>query len=248
MRAMVTGGARRVGAAIAKHLAENGFEVIIHYNNSDKDAKSIKLWADENNLKIELIKCDLLDLNATNNLIDEIENRFGQVDLLVNNASLFKKDELENFKVSSFQDHMTINCLSPTLMMKNFFKTQTDSKKICINILDQKVHNLNPDFFSYTISKCAFASATSLAAMACQKNQYVYSISPGLTLISGNQTEESFSTAWTKTPMGYGATPDAIARAVLFLFNNNTANGFDLVLDAGEQLLKRKRDVAFITD
>src|SRR5690606_18578231 len=132
----------------------------------------------------------------------------------------------------------------PVLLAQTLFEaTPEGAQAVAINLLDQKLYNLNPDFLSYTLSKAALHSATTMLAQALAPKVRVVGVAPGITLVSGNQTEAGFTQAHQATPLGRSSTPDDIAAAVCFAAESPAITGTTLVVDGGQHLIPLPRDV-----
>lgn len=240
--ALVTGGAKRVGAAIARRLAAEGWQVVIHCHASREEAEA--LAAEIGNAAVA--QADLADRDAVDGLIEQASAPFGPPTALVNNASVFQRDEIATMTWESWERHATPNLAAPVFLAKRFAEALPDGEQgAIVNLLDQKVGNLNPDFLSYTASKIGLAGLTPVLAMALAPRIRVNGVAPGLTLISGKQTPESFARAWKDTVLGRGSTPEDIAAGVAFLLASPAITGQTIVIDGGESLFRRPRDVAF---
>jgi NAD(P)-dependent dehydrogenase (short-subunit alcohol dehydrogenase family) len=159
---------------------------------------------------------------------------------------VFSYDDIASVSWSSLHENWSVNLAAPLLLCRDFARRLGDRKGGCIiNLLDQKIENLNPDFLSYTLSKVALSGLTEILAMAFAGRIRVCGIAPGLALISGKQSEESFRKAWTATPLQRSTTPDEIADCVRFIVSSPSLTGNTIFLDGGERLRKRPRDVAF---
>jgi NAD(P)-dependent dehydrogenase (short-subunit alcohol dehydrogenase family) len=243
---LITGAAKRIGATIARKLAADGWNVILHYNRSSTEAK--QLAADIRQLGgiCSLVQADLSRRSDLQNLMERCIGFYGSVECLVNNAALFYYDDISSMTWESFDDHISTNLTAPVFLCRDFVRLFRDQVDGCIiNILDQKVANLNPDFLSYTISKVGLAGLTNTLAMALVNRIRVCGIAPGLALISGKQTETSFESAWKATPLQRSTTPDEIAACVQFILASPSMTGNTIFLDGGESLRGRSRDVAF---
>ena len=149
---IITGGATRIGAAIAKSLASFDTKIVIHFNKSKSSALKLKKELDGLGTETYLLKADLNDFNQTNNLIKTSHKKMKGLDCLINNASIFENDNLENFSEKSFTKHMNINLKAPAILTQNFKKLIKNKEGCIINIIDQRVEKLTPFFFSYTLS------------------------------------------------------------------------------------------------
>lgn len=244
--ALVTGGARRIGAAIATALAEDGWHVLIHCHRSREDADALAAALRAGGGSCDVLQADLgarADIEA---LIPRAVDLAGPIDLLVNNAARFQFDDIASVTWDLLQDHLTPNLFAPLLLCRAFAEQAPSGRDACIiNLLDQKLRNLNPDFLSYTLGKVALGGLTEMLSMAFAGRIRVYGIAPGLTLISGRQTEQSFRKAWASTPLGRSSTPEEIAACVRFILATPSLVGQTICLDGGESLRRRARDVAF---
>ncbi|HQT47063.1 MAG TPA: SDR family oxidoreductase [Acidocella sp.] len=233
---LITGGAKRLGAAMARAFAEAGYSVILHANQSGAEADAL---AEE--LGGRVLRGDLADPAVPARLIAEAGPLLG----LVNNASRFVFDTARSATAEGMAAHMGPNLVAPVLLAQAF-AAQAPAQGVIINMLDQKLSNLNPDFFTYTLSKAALAAATDMLALALAPNIRVCGIAPGLTLPSPKQTPESFERAWRTNPLQRGATPEEIAAAALFILRTPSITGVTLTVDGGEHLTHRPRDIAFL--
>jgi NAD(P)-dependent dehydrogenase (short-subunit alcohol dehydrogenase family) len=247
--ALITGAAKRVGAEIARTLAAAGFRVVVHYNRSGAEARALAAEIAASGGVCHLLRADLADRAEVDAMIDRCIAAFGPLDALINNASHFSNDTISTVTWSGLDAHWVPNLGAPMMLSRDFARALEGERTGCIvNLLDQKVGNLNPDFISYTISKVALAGLTQVLAMAFAPRIRVCGVSPGLTLISGKQTQQGFEQAWAATPLGRSSTPQEIAQAVLFILNTPSMTGQTITIDGGESLAGRPRDVAFDPD
>ncbi len=235
---MVTGGAKRLGAAMARAFAACGYGVVIHANNSAAEAESLAAELDGH-----FVIGDLADPAVPARLIDEAIAKAGLLYGLVNNASRFEYDKAGTISAQGIAAHMAPNLTAPVLLTQAFAAQPELESGVVINILDQKLTNLNPDFFSYTLTKAALAAATEMFAMALAPKIRVCGIAPGLTMIAPKQTEEKFQAAWRANPLQRGAAPEDIAAAALFILQTPSMTGTTITVDGGEHLMRRFRDV-----
>ncbi|WP_417496475.1 SDR family oxidoreductase [Maricaulis sp.] len=239
--ALVTGGGKRLGAKIACALAEDGWHVIIHYNSSGTQARAIEAVIREAGGSASTVQFDLADSAGVKRFADGL----GRLDLLVNSASVFQQDRPENVEAAALEQALRVNLMAPVLLASAMAKPhETRASGCVINLLDQKLFNLNPDFFSYTLAKHALLSATTTMAMALAPRVRVNAIAPGLTLPSGTQSEAEFERAHQTNPMQGGSTPDDIVRAVRFIVATPSMTGETITIDGGEHLMRRIRDVS----
>ena len=191
---LITGGAKRIGKSIAEDLGCESNRILIHYNNSDVDAK--KLQNDLKNKKVQafIYKADLSKENDIINMLDKITKDVGQdLDTIINCASLFEDDSAKNITVENFSKHMDINLLAPILLSKHLCKIhQKDRDNNIINIIDQRVMRLNPSYFSYSVSKFGLWGVTQMMAQEYSPTIRVNAIAPGPILANHDQTTEMF--------------------------------------------------------
>ncbi len=243
---LITGAARRVGAAIARALAADGWAVIVHYHRSEAEAQALAGEIRDTGGVCDLVRADLGRRADVEGLMDRCLALRGSVDCLINNASTFYHDDISSVTWNSLHDHLSSNLIAPLFLCRDFVRVFDGRSDGCIvNILDQKVANLNPDFLSYTIGKIGLSGLTTMLALALAGRIRVCGIAPGLTLISGKQTQDSFERAWQAPPLGRSATPEEIARCVRYILSSPEMTGNTIFLDGGESVAGRARDVAF---
>ena len=180
-------------------------------------------------------------------IINRIDKAAPPVELLVNNAARFEYDNLSNINSALLDQHFFANVRGPILLSKAFFELVKKGQQGCvINILDNKIFALNPDYLSYTISKAALQCATETFAMAMAPHVRVNGIAPGITLESGGQGESSFQKGQKMSPMGKVSSVEDIIKALFFIVNTTSLNGHIITIDGGQRLQKLDRDVAFL--
>jgi len=240
---LVTGGARRVGAAICARLAKAGWRVVIHYRSS---AEAARILAES--IGAAAIEANLEDPTAAEALPARAAALVGApLDAVVNNASVFEYNTAQTFSIEDWRRDQTVNLLSPVLIARAFARALAPgSVGAIVNVIDQKVWNLNADFFSYTVSKIALEGATRLLARALAPAVRVNGIAPGLTLPNQWQTEQDFAAAAGRhnileRPIKLGAIADAVA----FLLENDAITGQTLLIDNGEHLVPTDRDIGY---
>ncbi|MDQ7969732.1 MAG: SDR family oxidoreductase [Oxalicibacterium faecigallinarum] len=246
--ALVTGAARRIGRAIALTLAQRGWDVVVHYGHSAPEAQQTVADIQALGQRAVAIACDLSDEPATKLLLSRANAALGPVSCIVNNASLFDYDDAATFSTAALETHMRANLAAPVLLAQALHAaTPNDAQSVVINLLDQKLFNLNPDFLSYTLSKAALQSATIMLAQALAPQVRVVGIAPGITMVSGDQTESEFAQAHKATPLGRSSTPQDIANTVCFVADSPAMTGTTLLVDGGQHLIPLQRDVMFVT-
>lgn len=244
---LITGAARRIGRQIALHMAREGWHVAIHYGRSAAEAQQLATEIRALGQQAVCLQADLADEAATRQLVPQVLQQFGRLDCIVNNASLFEADLATDFNYANLQRHLLANTGAPLVLAQCLHASLDGQQQACvINLLDQKLWNLNPDFLSYTLSKAALQCATTLLAQALAPRLRVAGIAPGITMVSGHQSEADFAAAHQVTPLGRSSNPDDIARTVSFIANSPAITGTTLLVDGGQHLLPLQRDVMYL--
>jgi NAD(P)-dependent dehydrogenase (short-subunit alcohol dehydrogenase family) len=247
--ALVTGAARRIGREIALLLARDGWDVAVHYATSRDDALQTVAEIDALGRRAIAVNRDLAVEAGVKSLLAECAAELGPVSCVVNNASLFEHDGAATFSGDTLGRMMRINVAAPVLLAQALHdQLEPDAEGVVINLLDQKLSNPNPDFLSYTLSKAALQEATILLAMALAPKVRVVGVAPGITLVSGNQSEAGFRQAHARTPLGRSSTPADVAEAVAYLAKARAVTGTTLLVDGGQHLTASERDVMFLTE
>ena len=240
---IITGGATRIGAAIAESLASYDTEISIHYNKSKSAASKLKNKLEKLGGKIFLLKADLNNLNQTQSLLKIAYKKMKGVDCLINNASIFENDNLQNFSEKSFTKHININLKAPAILTQNFKKILKKSEGCIINIIDQRVEKLTPFFFSYTLSKSSLVTLTKTSAMKLAPNIRVNAISPGPTLKNSRQSEKHFQKQWKSILLKKKVDLKSICDGVNFLIKNKNITGEIINIDSGQRLAWNTPDI-----
>ena len=240
---IITGGATRIGAAIAESLASYDTEISIHYNKSKSAASKLKNKLEKLGGKIFLLKADLNNLNQTQSLLKIAYKKMKGVDCLINNASIFENDNLQNFSEKSFTKHININLKAPAILTQNFKKILKKSEGCIINIIDQRVEKLTPFFFSYTLSKSSLVTLTKTSAMKLAPNIRVNAISPGPTLKNSRQSERHFKKQWKSILLKKKVKLESICDGVKFLIKNENITGEIINIDSGQRLAWNTPDI-----
>lgn len=241
----MTGAGKRIGRAIALGLAESGWTIVVHYNSSEEDAESVAHEIRSEGGAALTAGFDLEDVAGAKTFIKDI----GRVDALINNASVFEADAADNIDPDQFLKHLKVNLMAPVLLGSAMAEGHTARGSGCIvNLLDQKLFALNPDHFTYTLSKYALLGATKTMAMALAPAVRVNGVAPGLTLPAPGQSREQFEKAHRMNPMQGGAQPEDHVRAVRFILDTPSMTGQVITIDGGEHLTGRERDVSYLVD
>ena len=240
---IITGGATRIGAAIAKKLSGPKKEMIIHYNKSKSKAESLKKELIKKGAKIYLIKGDLSKEIDVSKIVKFAKLKLKYFDCLINNASLFENDKLENFTTKSWGKHLRTNLRTPALLSKEFAKNTRGKNNNIINIIDQRVFKLTPYFFSYTISKTGLYTLTKTIAMSLAPNIRVNGIAPGPTIKNKRQSQKHFRKQYLATPLKRQVDVEQICNAVDFFIKNISITGQVLAIDSGQNLNWQTPDI-----
>ena len=247
---LVTGAARRVGREIALHLAASGFDVALHHRGSAEDALATVRDAQAAGAAAAAFQADLSDESACRALVPAVVAHFKRLDAVVNNAATFEYDTAQTFSVAAMERHWRANTAPAVLLAQALHAHLSGCAEVgcVVNLLDQKLWNLNPDYFSYTLSKAALQAATVMLAQALAPQVRVCGVAPGVTLPSGTMTPEEFAQSHRLTPLKRSSTPADIARAVRFLIESPAITGSTLLVDGGQHLQAQARDVLFIAN
>jgi NAD(P)-dependent dehydrogenase (short-subunit alcohol dehydrogenase family) len=245
---LVTGAARRIGREIALDLAAHGFDVAVHYRSNAAEAEATVAELVSRGAAAHAFGADLSIEAACRELLPQVAAHFGRVDAVVNNASLFEYDTPTSFSHASMESHWRANTAPAVILAQALHELHGGGGEAAcvVNLLDQKLWNPNPDYFSYTLSKAALQAATVMLAQALAPRVRVCGVAPGVTLVSGPMSEGEFSKAHTLTPLQRSSTPADIARSVRFLIDSPAITGTTLIVDGGQHLLGQPRDVMFL--
>ena len=245
---LITGSARRIGAGIAKALANEGWHVCVHFNQSAHDAATVVSDIKAAGGIASAIQANLEEPAAASQLVEQCNKVSGPLTCLVNNASIFEHDGIENISAKGLDRHHSVNLRAPMLLASSFAEQlPEDQTGNIVNILDNKVFALNPDYLSYTISKIALTGATEALAMALAPRIKVNGIAPGITLLSGEQSENRFEVAHTTNPLKQGCTIEQIVATLKLILDCPAMTGEIITIDGGQRLQKLPRDIAFLT-
>jgi len=240
---IITGGATRIGAAIAGSLAENATDITIHYNASVSKAKKIKKELEEFGLNIHLLKCNLNKEKEVARLIGKAKKQMGGLDCLINNASIFENDDISNFNSKSWEKHISVNLKSPSILMREFFRLTKNKPGNIINIIDQRIFKLTPFFFSYSVSKYALTAVTKISAMKFAPNIRVNGIAPGPTMKNKRQSEKHFKSQWKSTILQKQVDVNNICNLVKYFIENDSVTGQIMSVDSGQSLGWKTPDI-----
>lgn len=261
---LVTGAALRLGREIALALAAGGWQVAVHYRSSETEAiktvaDCIRLSGASANLHdgppagktapmAHLFDADLADEAAVRGLLPRVVAHFGRIDAVVNSASTFEHDSPASFGFAALDKHLHSNTGAPILLAQALHAHAQAHRTTgaVVNLLDQKLWNQNPDFFSYTLSKAALEAAGTMLAMALAPQVRVVGVAPGLTLTSHLLSDEQFEARHKLSPLGRSSTPADVAATVKFALENASITGTTLLVDGGQHLMKFERDFSLM--
>lgn len=241
--ALVTGAARRVGRVIAEKLAAAGHPVIVHHNESQAEARAVLDAIRDRGGRAESVRADLSDADACEALIAEAARPFGPLGVLVNCASTFLNDDADAFDADVFDRQIAVNLRAPALLVRGFARAlPAAARGNVVNILDCKIADLRPEFFTYSVSKAALAAMTEMQARALAPHIRVNGVAPGLVLPSGKQTAARFAAMHDRNLLARGARPEDVAQGVLTLIEAPAITGQVLFVDGGDRFTGNRYD------
>lgn len=241
---LITGAARRLGATMARRFAAAGWHVVIHHRDSfvEADALAAELPS------AEAIAFDLGDIRAVETAARGLAGRLADWRVLINCASVFELDTAQSIDPAVLSQAMAVNARAPVLLAQTFLAhARAATGRTVINVLDQKLANMNPDFFSYTMAKAALAAASEMLAIACDGTpDRVHALHPGAMLPSFDQADAEHEASGRMNLLRRLTTPEELAEAALFLASGHLANGQAIFVDSGQHLMSQDRDVLFL--
>lgn len=247
--ALITGAAKRIGRAIAKDLADNGFSVAIHANGSLAEAEEFAAELRQSGRRAVAVQGDLTKINETEKLIQKASDALGPLDLLVNNASIFHEDSLRTFDAGIWEEHFAVHLRAPSILSAKFAEQLPQSADgLIVNIIDQRVWALRPSFYSYTLSKSALWTATQTMAQALAPRIRVNAIGPGPSIPSERQLQEDFQAQVAALILKRGPELEEFGRTIRFLFETPSVTGQMIALDGGQHLAWQTPDVLEIKE
>ena len=247
--ALITGAAKRIGRAIAKDLADNGFSVAIHANGSLAEAEEFAAELRQSGHRAVAVQGDLTKINETEKLIQKASEALGPLDLLVNNASIFHEDSLRAFDAGIWEEHFAVHLRAPSILAAKFAEQLPQAADgMIVNIIDQRVWALRPSFYSYTLSKSALWTATQTMAQALAPRIRVNAIGPGPSIPSERQLQEDFQAQVAALILKRGPELEEFGRTIRFLFETPSVTGQMIALDGGQHLAWQTPDVLEIKE
>src|ERR1700761_3121325 len=251
---LITGAARRIGRALALGFAARGWDVAVHYGASREEADEVVAQIVAMGRRAVALHAELGDEAQVARLLPDCTAALGRPSCIVNNASRFEEDTAHNVGYELLLKLTAMNLGAPLVLARMLFEATPEAARsdesqrgVVINVLDQKLYNMNPDYLSYTLSKAALQTATVALAQALAPKVRVVGLAPGLTLQSGDQTQDGFEAAHRTTPLGRASRPGDIVAAALYLADAAGVTGTTLVVDGGQHLVPLPRDVMFLT-
>jgi NAD(P)-dependent dehydrogenase (short-subunit alcohol dehydrogenase family) len=251
---LITGAARRIGRALAVGFAERGWDVAVHYGSSKSEADQVVAEIVALGRRAVALQADLAVEADVARLVPDCTAALGRPACIVNNASSFEEDTARDVGYERLLQQTAINVGAPLVLARMLYDATPDAARtdeslrgVVVNVLDQKLYNMNPDYLSYTLSKAALQTATVALAQALAPKLRVVGLAPGLTLQSAGQTPDGFESAHRVTPLGRASRPEDIVAAALYLADASGVTGTTLVVDGGQHLVPSPRDVMFLT-
>ncbi len=243
--ALVTGAAARIGRAVALDLAANGIAVVVHHRNSTQEAKELVKKIQSNGGCAALVSSDLADMDSTQELMSCAAAAIGEpIDVLINNASVFEQDTALTMTPGSWDLHQAVNLRAPAFLSQKLFEQLPGGRRGCIiNMVDQRVLKLNPQYFSYTAAKAGLWTVTRTLAQTMAPSVRVNAIGPGPTLENQFQSQADFTREATSILLGGGPEISEITSAIKFLLETPSVTGQMLTLDGGQHLAWRTKDI-----
>jgi NAD(P)-dependent dehydrogenase (short-subunit alcohol dehydrogenase family) len=248
---LVTGAGKRIGRAIAIGLAQEGWNVAVHYGRSGDEAQeTVGLIKATGQLAVA-VQADLANPQDCERAFAQACEALPGLNMLVNCASVFEYDDPKSFSSEQLAAHWPVNVAAPAQLSRLLFAwletKASEARGNIVNIVDQKLANLNPDFFSYTMTKAALLSATQMMAMSFAPRLRVNAVSPGATMISWKQSREGYQQANGNALLGRSSLPEDLAQAVAYLGKALAVTGINMIVDGGQHLMPLDRDVMFLT-
>lgn len=252
MTALVTGGARRLGKAMALYLARRGHDIAVHYHASASDAEATAAEIRALGVRAEILHADLLDIEATESLVPRAVAALGPLSVLVNNASVFEYDNLASASRTSWDRHMGSNLRAPFVLTQAFaaqapkaelVDDEPRAQALVVNMVDQRVLKPTPEFMTYSLAKAGLWWLTRTSAQALAPDIRVNAIGPGPTMRGIRQSDSHFARQRAATILERGAGPEDVCAALGFLLDAPAVTGQLICVDGGQHLVWRTTDV-----
>ena len=247
---LVTASAKRLGKFIITDLVEAGWSIALHYNKSKKLAEETAENLIKVGGKVNLYQADLSKKSDIQNLLNNLETHHSTWTGLINNAGYFNYDNGNNFSFDDLNNHMSINFTAPAILtqaLANYtIKMQKHKKNhrgFVINILDAKIFGLNPDYYTYTLSKQAMYGLTKMSALSYSSSLRVNGIAPGITLLAPGQDQKAFKKSHKQNLLKSSSTVQEITNTIQLIIKSRSMTGHVTLLDGGAHLAPPRRDV-----
>lgn len=235
--ALVTGAARRLGRAMALALAEDGWDVAVHYGGSETAARHVAAAIATMGRRCALIRADLRREDETLTVVPAANAALGPLGLLVNNAAIFEFDRLDSMTRDSWDRHLEVNLRAPLVLMQGFTaQLPADAEGVIVNLLDQRVRNLTPNFLSYSVAKMGLWAATQVLARQLAPRIRVNAIGPGPADKPAEVSEADWRALLDSVPLRRGTSPEEVAAALRFILAMRSMTGQLITLDGGMQM------------
>ncbi len=236
---LITGAGARLGKAVALRFAQEGCDIALHYNTSDAGARDAAETIREMGREAVLLQADLSDPEACAALVQRAIDALPHLNGLINSASVFERDCLATMEADFFRTHMRVNAEAPLFLGQAFWRGIAGEGWI-LNLIDSKVRQITPEFFSYTLSKLALEDVTRMLAMACAPKVRVNAIAPGLVLRSGAQSDADFERVHDLNPLKHGPRIEDICDMAVTLANARATSGQIVTVDGGRHFYSPK--------
>lgn len=242
--ALVTGGAKRIGRAIVEDLASHGFAVAIHSNRSRGEAETLAAQIERTGGRAAAVGAELTDMADVAGLIDQAQTALGPIQLLVNNASLFVDDSVQDFDWQVWDRHFAVHVKTPALLAQAFARSLPEGQEgLIVNLIDQRVWRPTPRYFSYALSKSALWTQTQMLAQALGPRIRVNAIGPGPTLKNVRQDDSDFEAQVAGLILKRGPQLPEFGATIRYLWEARSVTGQMIALDGGQHLAWQTPDV-----
>ena len=242
---LITGGAKRLGRALVLDLARHGYDIVLHYNASEREARATAADAQTQGVKVALLQADLARESDTATLVERAARELGPLSALINSASIFENDDWYSVSRESWDRHMETNLRAPFVLAQEFARQLPRGiDGSVINIIDQRVLKPTPQFISYSLSKAGLHWLTVTLAQALAPKVRVNAVGPGPTMINARQSHADFDRQREATILGHGAEPQDVCAAVRYLLTAPSVTGQMIAVDGGQHLIWQTADVA----
>ncbi len=246
---LITGAAKRIGKQLALDLARDGHDIVIHCNTSRHEAGEVAAQISAMGRRVHVVQGDLAAVPTPDRLISEASAALGAITVLINNASVFEPDGVGEITQASWTAHQDTNLRAPVMLAQAFARQlPPDTHGNIINIIDQRVWKLNPQFFSYTMSKTGLWTATRTLAQALAPRIRVNAIGPGPALPSARMDQSEFDKQARLTLLGRGTSPVEISQAAKFILSQPALTGQMIALDGGQHLVWQTPDIVEVQE